>query len=91
LSFGIIIDSLRFKHAKIKLDFFTGEIFSKRKLKSIKPLIDEALEAFESSHDFAAELRKSVKEMIAKKGAKVEVSSVVSAIIKSGQSQSQFP
>ena len=59
-------------------------------MKSKKPLTDEALEAFESSLDVAAELRKSVKEMIAKKGVKVEVSPVVSARIKSGLSQSQF-
>jgi putative transcriptional regulator len=59
-------------------------------MKSKKPLTDEALEAFESSLDVAAELRKSVKEMIAKKGTKVEVSPVVSARIKSGLSQSQF-
>jgi putative transcriptional regulator len=59
-------------------------------MKSKKPLTDEALEAFESSLDIAAELRKSVKEMIAKKGTKVDVSPVVSARIKSGLSQSQF-
>ncbi|WP_310450481.1 helix-turn-helix domain-containing protein [Sulfuritalea sp.] len=59
-------------------------------MKSKKPLTDEALQAFESSLDIAAELRKSVKEMIAKKGSKVEVSQVVSARIKSGLSQSQF-
>jgi putative transcriptional regulator len=59
-------------------------------MKSKKPLTDEALEAFESSLDVAAELRKSVKEMIAKKGTKVDVSPVVSARIKSGLSQSQF-
>jgi putative transcriptional regulator len=59
-------------------------------MKSKKPLTDEALETFESSLDVAAELRKSVREMIAKKGTKVEVSSVVSARIKSGLSQSQF-
>lgn len=59
-------------------------------MKSKKPLTDEALQAFESSLDSAAELRKSVKEMIAKKGSKVEVSPVVSARIKSGLSQSQF-
>ena len=59
-------------------------------MKSKKPLTDEALNTFESSLDIAAELRKSVKEMIAKKGTKVEVSPVVSARIKSGLSQSQF-
>lgn len=59
-------------------------------MKSKKPLTDEALETFESSLDVAAELRKSVKEMIAKKGTWVEVSPVVSARIKSGLSQSQF-
>ena len=59
-------------------------------MKSKKPLTDEALEAFESSLDIATELRKSVKEMIAKKGTKVEVSPVVSARVKSGLSQSQF-
>jgi putative transcriptional regulator len=59
-------------------------------MKSKKPLTDEALEAFESSRDLAAELRKSVKEMIARKGTKVAVSPVVSARIKSGLSQSQF-
>lgn len=59
-------------------------------MKSKRPLTDEALETFESSLDVAAELRKSVREMIAKKGTKVEVSSVVSARIKSGLSQSQF-
>jgi putative transcriptional regulator len=59
-------------------------------MKSKKPLTDEALEAFESSIDVAAELRKSVKEMIEKKGTKVEVSPVVSARVKSGLSQSQF-
>jgi putative transcriptional regulator len=59
-------------------------------MKSKKPLTDEALDSFESSLDIAAELRRSVKEMIAKKGAKVAVSPVVSARIKSGLSQSQF-
>ena len=59
-------------------------------MKSKKPLTDEALEAFESSLNIAAELRKSVKEMVANTGTKVEVSPVVSARIKSGLSQSQF-
>ena len=59
-------------------------------MKSKKPLTDEALETFESSLDIAAELRKSVKEMVAKKGSKVEISPVVSARIKSGLSQSRF-
>ena len=59
-------------------------------MKLKKPLTDEALDSFESSLDIAAELRRSVKEMIAKKGTKVEVSPVVSARIKSGLSQSQF-
>lgn len=59
-------------------------------MKSKKPFTDEALDSFESSLDIAAELRRSVKEMIAKKGTKVEVSPVVSARIKSGLSQSQF-
>jgi putative transcriptional regulator len=59
-------------------------------MKSKKPLTDEALEAFESSLDVAAGLRKSVKEMIAKEGTKVDISPVVSARIKSGLSQSQF-
>jgi putative transcriptional regulator len=59
-------------------------------MKSKKPLTDEALDSFESSLDIAAELRRSVKEMIAKKGTKVEVSPVVSARMKSGLSQSQF-
>jgi putative transcriptional regulator len=45
---------------------------------------------FESSLNVATELRKSIKEMIAKKGAKVAVSPVVSARIKSGLSQSRF-
>ena len=59
-------------------------------MKSKKPLTDEALKAFESTLDVAAELRKSVREMTARKGTKVEVSPVVSARIKSGLSQSQF-
>lgn len=59
-------------------------------MKSKKPLTDEALDDFESSLDIAVELRKSVKEMIAKKGTKVTVSPVVSARLKSGLSQSQF-
>ena len=59
-------------------------------MKSKKPLTDEALDSFESSLDVAAELRRSVKEMIAKKGTKVEVSPVASARIKSGLNQSQF-
>lgn len=59
-------------------------------MKSKKPLTDQALADFESSLDIAAELRKSVKEMIAKKGTKVPVSPVVSARVKSGLSQSQF-
>lgn len=59
-------------------------------MRSKKPLTDEALDSFESSLDIAAELRRSVKEMMAKKGTKVEVSPVVSARIKSGLSQSQF-
>lgn len=59
-------------------------------MKSKKPLTDEALKTFESSLDLAAELRRSVREMTARKGTKVEVSPVVSARIKSGLSQSQF-
>lgn len=59
-------------------------------MKSKKPLTDEALEAFESSLAISGGLRKSVKEMIARKGAKVQVSPVVSARVKSGLSQSQF-
>ena len=59
-------------------------------MKSKKPLTDQALADFESSLDIAAELRKSVKEMIAKKGTKIPVSPVVSARVKSGLSQSQF-
>jgi len=59
-------------------------------MKSKKPLTDEALQAFESSFDTGAELRKSVKEMIAKRGTKVAVSPVISARMKSGLSQSQF-
>ena len=59
-------------------------------MKLKKPLTDEALENFEATLDVAAELRKSVKEMIAKKGAKVAVSPVISARVKSGLSQSQF-
>ena len=59
-------------------------------MKSKKPLTDEALQAFESSFDTGAELRKSVKEMIDKKGTKVAVSPVISARMKSGLSQSQF-
>lgn len=59
-------------------------------MKSKKPLTDQALADFESSLDIAAELRKSVKEMIAKKGTKVAVSPVVSARVKSGLSQSRF-
>ena len=59
-------------------------------MKSKRPLPDYALAQFESSLDIAAELRKSVKEMIARKGTKVVVSPVVSARVKSGLSQSQF-
>lgn len=59
-------------------------------MKSKKPLTDHALAQFESSLDIAAELRQSVKEMIARKGTKVVVSPVVSARVKSGLSQSQF-
>ena len=59
-------------------------------MKSKRPLTDEALEAFEASLDIAVELRKSVREMLAKQGTKVVVSPVVSARIKSGLSQSQF-
>ena len=59
-------------------------------MKLKKPLTDEALETFEASLDIAAELRKSVKEMIAKKGSKVTVSPVISARMKSGLSQSEF-
>ncbi len=59
-------------------------------MKSKKPLTDQALADFESSLDIAGELRKSVREMIAKKGTKVPVSPVVSARVKSGLSQSQF-
>ncbi len=59
-------------------------------MKSKKPLTDQALADFESSLDIAAELRKSVKEIIAKKGTKVPISPVVSARVKSGLSQSQF-
>lgn len=59
-------------------------------MKSKKPLTDEALAAWESTRDVAAELRKSVREMVAKKGAKATASPVVSARVKSGLSQSQF-
>lgn len=59
-------------------------------MKSKKLLTDQALADFESSLDLAAELRRSVKEMIAKKGTRVAVSPVVSARVKSGLSQSQF-
>jgi putative transcriptional regulator len=55
-------------------------------MKSKKPLADGELAKFESRLDIAAELRKSVKEMVARKGAKVPVS----ARVKSGLSQSQF-
>jgi putative transcriptional regulator len=57
-------------------------------MKSKKPLADGELAKFESKLDIAAELRKSVKEMVARKGAKVPVSPVVSARVKSGLSQS---
>jgi putative transcriptional regulator len=59
-------------------------------MKSKKPLADAELAQFESTLDIAAELRKSVKEMVARKGAQVPVSPVVSARVKSGLSQSQF-
>ena len=59
-------------------------------MKLKKPLTDEALAAWESSRDIAAELRQSVREMVARKGKTVQVSSVVSARVKSGLSQSQF-
>ena len=59
-------------------------------MKSKKPLTDEALADFESSLDVAAELRKSLKEMVVGKGTRVAVSPVVSARVKSGLSQSQF-
>lgn len=59
-------------------------------MKSKKPLIADALDAWESSRDIAAELRQSVREMAAGKGKVVPVSPVVSARIKSGLSQSQF-
>ena len=59
-------------------------------MKSKKPLTDEALQAFESSFDTGAELRKSVKEMIAKRGTKVVVSPVISARMKSGLIQSRY-
>jgi putative transcriptional regulator len=61
-------------------------------MKSKKPLADGELAKFESRLDIAAELRKSVKEMVARKGAKVPVSPVVSpgvsARVKAGLSQS---
>jgi putative transcriptional regulator len=53
-------------------------------MKSKKPLADEALERFESSLDVAAELRKSVKEMVAKKGTRGVVSPVVAARVNPG-------
>lgn len=59
-------------------------------MKSKRPLTDRELAQFEATLDIAAELRKSVKEMVARKGAKVSVSPVVSARMKSGLSQSQF-
>jgi putative transcriptional regulator len=59
-------------------------------MKLKKRLTDDAVDVFESSLDLAAELRRSVKEMVARKGTKVEVSPVASARIKSGLSQSQF-
>jgi len=57
-------------------------------MKSKKPLTDGELAQFESTLDIAAELRKSVKEMVARKGAKVPVSPVASVRLKSGLSQS---
>ena len=59
-------------------------------MKSKKPLTDDQLTAWESTLDIAGELRKSVREMAARKGKKVAVSPVVSARIKSGLSQTQF-
>ena len=59
-------------------------------MKSKRPLADGELAQFESTLDIAAELRKSVKEMVARKGSNVPVSPVVSARVKSGLSQSQF-
>ena len=59
-------------------------------MKSKKRLTDDVVDVFESSLDLAAELRRSVEEMVARKGTKVEVYPVASARIKSGLSQSQF-
>lgn len=58
-------------------------------MKSRKPLTDEELEAWENSRDMEAELLKSVKQMVAKKG-HVVMSPVISARKKSGLSQAEF-
>ncbi len=57
---------------------------------SKKPLSDKELEAWESSRDIAAELKQSVREMLAGQGTEVPVSPVVSARMKSGLSQARF-
>jgi putative transcriptional regulator len=57
---------------------------------SKKPMDTEALHAWESSRDIAAELEQSVREMLAGEGSVVPVSPVVAARVKSGLSQSSF-
>lgn len=57
---------------------------------SKKPLSDKELEAWEGARDIAAELKQSVREMLAEQGAEVPVSPVVTARMKSGLSQARF-
>jgi len=57
---------------------------------SKKPLSDKELEAWEGARDIAAELKQSVREMLADQGAEVPVSPVVTARMKSGLSQARF-
>ena len=59
-------------------------------MKSKKPLTEKQLAAFESRRNVAEELRRSVREMIAGKGKKVEIPPVVAARMRSGLSQAQF-
>lgn len=58
-------------------------------MKSKKPLTDQALEAWETSRDIAAELKAAVHEMVERKG-RVVMSPAISARKKSGLSQTEF-
>ena len=59
-------------------------------MKSRKPLTNEELAGWESTRDVGAELRQSVREMLAGEGYEVPTSPVAAARANVGLSQAQF-